>query len=201
MFYYFSFSGSPSFTEGWCPGSKAPIFNELNSHATAPIIYLHNRSFSISCWIKQTKWSSDEVAAIYGDWTYPWQFLLSTNKINWSFHFSRPGFIKNQVVWFSSASSNASVALNTWLHVVVIWNQLKEIVLIYVDGKMLGSGKFPPGIKFLKSTGNLYKIGNDGHGKFDHQFYGSIMDLYVFGTALSLDQIKKLRGLCKLAFI
>ena len=193
MFYYFSFSGSPSFTEGWCPGSKAPIFNKLNSYATAPIIYLNSRSFSITCWIKQTDWSSDKEATVYGDWSYPWQFLLRTRKGKWNFDFSRHAFIQNKAVYVHSDSNTASITLNTWLHVAVIWNDLKKILLIYVDGKMLASKEFSPGIKFFEPTGNLYKIGNDDHWN-DHQFYGSVMDLYVFGTALSLDQIKKLRG-------
>ena len=34
-------------------------------------------------------------------------------------------------------------------------------------------------------------VGNDQQ---DHQFQGSVMDLLVFGTALSLDEINKLRG-------
>ena len=66
-------------------------------------------------------------------------------------------------------------------------------VYLYTNGTIVGSGSFTPGTKFYTLTGNPYKIANDGH-RNDQQFYGSVMDLYVFGTALSRDEIAKVRG-------
>ena len=66
-------------------------------------------------------------------------------------------------------------------------------VNLYANGIIVGSRSFTPGTKFYKRTSNRYKIANDGH-RDDHQFYGSVMDLYVFGTALSRDEIAKVRG-------
>ena len=66
-------------------------------------------------------------------------------------------------------------------------------VYLYANGIIAGSGSFTPGTKFYPLTGNPYKIANDGHWH-DRQFYGSVMDLYVFGTALSRDEIAKVRG-------
>ena len=67
-------------------------------------------------------------------------------------------------------------------------------VYLYTNGTIVGSSSFTPGSKFYTFTaGKLYKIANDGHWD-DHQFYGSVMDLYVFGTALSRDEIDKVRG-------
>ena len=59
-------------------------------------------------------------------------------------------------------------------------------VYLYANGIIVGT-------KFYTLTANRYKIANDGHWR-DHQFYGSVMDLYVFGTALSGDEIAKVRG-------
>ena len=94
--------------------------------------------------------------------------------------------------WFSVFSSE-KVSLNTWTHVVITWDQDKGSVLIFIDGKTLGKQTISPReTSFYLPTGKPYQIGNDGHP--DHQFYGSVMDLYVFGTALSQDEISRLRG-------
>ena len=64
---------------------------------------------------------------------------------------------------------------------------------IYADGKLNKERFYPGSSPFAQPTGWRYQIGKDGHWN-GHQFHGSVMDLYVFGTALSLDQINKLRG-------
>ena len=186
---YFSFSGSPSFIEGQprCPGSKAPVFNQSNSFATAPIIYLNGRSFTISCWIKQTKWSLDELGLIYGDWHDPQQFLLGTRNEKIVFSRRNNG---SEEVW-SLQSTN--VSLSSWTHVVVTWHHDRRTVLMYADGKEIGNGIYSPGETFRGPTGKPYMIGNDGSND-SHQFYGSVMDLHVLGWALSRDEIN-MRGL------
>ena len=78
----------------------------------------------------------------------------------------------------------------------VTWDHTTGNSTIYVNGENVGFRTDPPReVFFYQPTGKPYKIGNDGHWD-DHQFHGSVMDLYVFGTALSLDQINKLRGWC-----
>ena len=78
----------------------------------------------------------------------------------------------------------------------VTWDHATGNSTIYVNGKNVGYRTYPPReVSFYPPTEKPYKIGNDGH-RDDHQFHGSVMDLYVFGTALSLDQINKLRGSC-----
>jgi len=70
--------------------------------------------------------------------------------------------------------------------VAVTWDHVKRAVYIYADGREIGYRTYGADVVFYGPTGKLYQIGKD--------FYGSIMDLYVFGTALTLDQISKLRG-------
>ena len=77
---------------------------------------------------------------------------------------------------------------------VITWDHDKGSVLIYIDGENVGDQTISPKeTSFYLPTGKPYQIGNDGHPS-DHQFYGSVMDLYVFGTALSQDEISRLRG-------
>ena len=171
--------------DGMCPGSKALSFNLSNSFATAPKINLHNSSFTISCWIKQTKWRG--MGSIYGDWHYPrGQFLLST--ANQTIVFYRNSTSNKE--WWSLQS--AKVSLSDWTHVVVTWYNTTRIVSIYANGKEIGR-RIGPREPFYGPTGKPYMIGNDGL-KGNHQFHGSVMDLYVFDKALSLDEISMLRG-------
>ena len=191
MFFCFRFNGVPPFTEGRCPGSKVVIFNQSNSFARTPIINLNGRSFTIAFWIKQTRWVQDEVAAIYSDWYDPWQFLISTNNQKITFNRRQYGS-GGQSVWWSLESTK--VTLDTWTHVVVTCKHMTGAAYIYADGKEIGYNSYTPEFTFYEPTGNLYQIGKDGYQRENHQFHGLVMDLYVFGTALSLDQIKKLRG-------
>ena len=130
--------------------------------------------------------------AIYNDWHSPWQFLFYIE--NHLLKFARHSFNDNYR-WYIVQSS-AVVTLDTWTHVAVTWNHVKGSSLLYIDGKREGYRTYQPrGTFFYKPSGRLYKIGNDDHWN-DHQFYGSVMDLYVFGTALSVNGINKLRGWC-----
>lgn len=151
------------------------------------MINLGGRSFTIACWIKQTKSVLDKTAAIYGDWRYPWNFLLSLK--NRQIIFSRHKEEENE--WWSAGS--ADVSFDAWTHVVVIWNHENTAVSILANGLEVGANSFTSGDRFYKPTGYRYQIGDDGHWD-NHQFYGSVMDLYVFGSALSLEQVSKLRG-------
>ena len=186
-FFNFRLRGSSTFSEGRCPGSKAVTFSKTNSFVSTPIINFNSRSFTIACWIKQTRSVFNELAAIYGDWYYPWQFLLSVKNQEMIFHRHKHGVDE----WWSLGSTK--VALDTWTHVVVIWDHENRAVSILADGKTVGYRSFTSGGTFYQPTGRRYQIGDDGH-RNDHQFYGSVMDLYVFGSALSLEQINKLRG-------
>ena len=77
---------------------------------------------------------------------------------------------------------------------VIKWEHDTKILEIYADGKKQGNTTYSLGERFYGPTGMPYMIGQDGHRE-NHQFHGSVMDIYVFGTTLSLDEINKLRGL------
>ena len=148
---------------------------------------LNGRSFTITCWIKQTTWVPDALAAIYSDWYYPWQFFLSIENDKIIFQRHQNGGEE----WWTVES--VKVYLDTWTHVAVVWDHDRGAVFIYANGQEVGYRSYTPGASFFQPTGKLYQIGNDGHWD-DHQFHGSVMDLYVFGAALTLHQINKLRG-------
>ena len=124
---------------------------------------------------------------IYNDWQHPWQFQLVIAGDH--LHFARHSH-SNTGWWYFRSTK---LSFNTWTHLAVTWNHVTGNVYLYANGTIVGSRSFTPGTKFYTLTGNHYKIANDGHWS-DQQFYGSVMDLYVFGTALSRDEITKVRG-------
>ena len=184
VFLLVSFHGSWSLTEGRCPGSKALSLSKTSQfYATTPIISLTERSFTISCWINQTE-KNAKLGSIYGDWQDPWQFLLSTKEQKIIFH--RHSHDKNEEWW---SLTSKEIPLNKWIHLVVTWMNEAGKVFIYADGVEIAYRTFSSSAKFYKSSGHLYVVGNAE----DH-FQGSVMDLFVFGTALSLDEVNRLRG-------
>ena len=136
------------------------------------------------------KSTPDELGVIYGDWHGHnlWQFILSTKNQSIVFHRHSTG----NEEWWSLQSTN--VSLSAWTHVVVTWYHVTRTVLIYSNGKKIGAGKYSRNQTFHGPTGKPCKIGNDGY-KNSHQFYGSVMDLYVFDWILSPQEIQLLRGM------
>lgn len=178
LFLHFSFTGSPSFIEGRCPGSKATFFSQPYTYATAPIIYLKGRSFTITCWVKRTNYLDVYSGDIYSDIRGQWYFWLGLR-------FSRIQFGTKKQFYFFSVDH---VSLRTWTHLVVTWHHVTGALSMYADGKTIAHKTYPPnGEVILEPSGEPYKIG-------DRFSSGSVMDLYVFGTALSPNEINRLRG-------
>ena len=132
--------------------------------------------------------TGDEV--IYNDWTDPWQFYLSLHNGKVAFGRHSPD---DSYEWYGLITG-VKVSSYIWTHVAVTWDHATGNWTINVNGENVRYCTYPPRqVFFYPPTGKPYKIGNDGH-RDDHQFNGSVVDIYVFGTALSLDQINKIRG-------
>ena len=79
------------------------------------------------------------------------------------------------------------VSLSSWTHLVVTWHHVTGALSIYVDGKTIGHTTHPTNDEvLLEPSGEPYQIGDSSSG--------SVMDVYVFGTALSPKEINRLRG-------
>ena len=165
-------------------------FNESKSYATAPIIRINNKNFTIACWIKVTL-SRNEIQFLYGDWFSPWHFyfgIFENGQAIFQFHCYNAA---SKIEWWSIFGR--VIPLNQWIHVAVTWKQNEGLAQLYMDAVEVGNKSFSPNDKFYEPTGRQYQIGNDGHSD-DHQFYGAIMDLYVLDVALSRDELNHLRG-------
>ena len=163
-------------------------FNDSKSYATAPIIRINEKNFTIACWIKVVLIREFE-QALYGDWFSPWQFFFGISDAG-NLRFDRHR--KIPYGWWILLSGTI-IPLNQWIHVAVTWKQNEGLAQLYMDAVEVGNKSFSPSDKFYEPTGHQYQIGNDGHWD-DHQFYGAIMDLYVLDVALSRDELNHLRG-------
>lgn len=85
-------------------------------------------------------------------------------------------------------SSAASVALNTWQHVAVVYTL--KTVTIYIDGTLDNSGSIS--LDPATNTGALI-IGNDADGASEF-FNGAIDDIAIYSRALSAAEIAELAG-------
>ena len=169
--------------------SQAPFFNQSNFFATTPIIYLKGRSFTISCWLKQTK-NLDRDEVIYGDrYAGRSHFLLYRRGQKIVFRRDIPDGAEP-----FKLTGLSKVSLNSWTHLVVTWHHVKGTSSMYMDGNIIGHTTFSPKemLSVYDPSGWRYAIGHDR--RYGHQFNALVMDLYVFGTALSAKEINKLRG-------
>ena len=176
------------FVKGRYPGSKAIAFDQSESFASAPIISINNKNFTIACWIK-VAFIRKFPQAIYGDWFSPWQFFFYISDAG-NLAFER--HLKIPYGWWNLVSGTI-IPLNQWIHVAVTWKQNQGLGQLYMDAVEVGNKSFNLSDKFYEPTSQQYQIGNNGHWQ-DHQFYGAIMDLYVLDVAMSPDELNHLRG-------
>ena len=174
-----------SIIDGRGPLTKAIHFNRTNSYATTPRISLHEKDFTIACWINLSFLNSNTF--IYGEWLLnQWRFYLGIMANGTKFHFSRHGYEK--AAWWTV--KGGAIPFNTWTHVAVTWNLGKGIAKLYVDALQTQNRSFDPKMKFGRAVGDRYRIGNNVRW----QFFGAIMDLYVLDVSLSRDDLEHLKG-------
>ena len=165
-----------NFTEGWCPGSKAVYFSQNNSYATVPNININNCDFTIAFWRKSTGVDGPIIA-----------IRRNSGKI---FYIA----MKESIFFLSIFNTQAKVNFNAgdWNHVAITCEQFK--IKVFVNGTE----------RVLQERWNKYLFPSSDHGKpsciignkppffktgLTQSFVGSVMDLYVDGRALSVDEI------------
>ena len=174
------FPGPVNLTEGWCPGSKAAYFSQLDSYATVPNINITNCDFTIAFWIKSTGFEGPLIA-----------FWSLNGKL---FYVA----IKKSVVFLSvyNTLEKSFVHLKNWNHIAVTCEQFK--IKVFVNGTK----------QFLQEQWNEYFFSSSEHYEPDFvignnpvlftmplnkgPFVGSIMDLHVVGVSLTENDISNL---------
>lgn len=177
-------------TAGRCPDSYAVTFdpkeNVKSSFAEVwPSTDISKRkSYSIACWIKLKSYLSknDYTQVIFSDSARE-KFMLG---IQSGKMFLLSSKAPDGKLWMKTAHER--IPLNKWTHVTATWDG--HIITLYVDGeerdgRSLDSPKTPDS----SSDKTAFIAGNPNRDFNNNQFLGSVMDLYVFGNALSRDNV------------
>lgn len=158
-------------------------FNGKNQYASnANATVLQTESITISAWVKPSYRSSfpdtGEWVASQGD---NFGLYLTKNK--------RVAFyVKNKGKgWSDVFSPENQYPFNQWMHIAGTYNSRSKVLKIYVNGKKVGSSPWGSGIGYSK--GNDFSIGSM---QGQQHFQGNIDEVYVFNSAYSVNQIKKL---------
>lgn len=92
--------------------------------------------------------------------------------------------------------SDEEIKFNTWTHFAITFDKETEGLSLYIDGKKQEHASLWQGIDYFKHLGTpTCTIGNMPNflANRTHQFYGSVMDLYILNTA-SDETVDLLRG-------
>lgn len=191
--------GSVNFSEGRFPGSKAAYFSKPGSYAILPNINVTDFNFTIACWIKR----STRIVESYHEYIVwstsgkPFNLVLTYYPVlrKYSVMLLRKLSINNPIIHFKAANTRPFGNLNEWNHLAVTCEQ--EKIRMFVNGKGKKTYAF-----FLQSSGydsytyisrqksSYYHIGNYplNNDTSSRPFYGSIMDLSVYGIALTEEE-------------
>ena len=173
--------GSVNFTEGWCPGSKAAHFSQLGSFATVSNINITSCDFTIAFWVKST--GSDGP-------------IIAVRSISGKLFYVA---IKSSIVFLSiyNTLEEAHFKKNDWNHIAVTCRHFR--MKVFVNGTervlkerwneyfFLRSHRYEPYYTSVGNNPDLVKV-----PFIEQPFVGSVMDLYVVGMALSVEQISDL---------
>ena len=164
-------------TEGWCSGSKAAYFSQLGSYATVPNINITDCDFTIAFWIKSNGFEGPIITL----WSISGKLFYVA--------------IKKSTVFLSvyNTLEKAHFKNNDWNHIAVTCEQFK--IRVFVNGSE----------RFLQEQWNEYFFLKPARGETDYAIgnnpallkmplingplVGSVMDLYVIGMALSVNNI------------
>lgn len=186
IYHYVSYSYSAVNLEkdSRCNGSKALIFGQEGESSASyaeirPKTDISEReSYTIMCWIKLKRYNTktDSYQVILAD--------LTTQKYMFAIIHGGKLSLNSRVFGKSTLrlkEAHERVRLHKWIHTAATWDGCE--IKLYVDGKEMDGNTLDSSLKNEGSfeSETAYIGGYPGL----HQFNGSIMDLFVIGTALS----------------
>lgn len=186
IYHYVSYSYSAVNLEkdSRCNGSKALIFGQEGESSASyaeirPKTDISEReSYTIMCWIKLKRYNTK---------TGSYQVILAdltTQKYMFAIIHGGKLSLNSRVFGKSTLrlkEAHERVRLHKWVHTAATWDGYE--IKLFVDGKEMDGNTLDSSLKNEGSfeSETAYIGGYPGL----HQFNGSIMDLFVIGTALS----------------
>ncbi len=142
-----------------------------------------NATFSIEAWVNGTMASYDAGIVSKG---VTEQFCLDTGGSGHAFRF----FVRD-AAGSAHVASGTNVLDGTWHHLVGVCDEVNGAVLLYVDGQLSGSNSMPSqaGVKSSSAPVAIGARRSSSNNSYDWQFFGSIDEVAVYTSALSLNQV------------
>jgi len=190
------------YTQGRCPGSKAPYFNNTDSYATAPNINISDCDFTIACWIRVQP-SGRGVTFINSIIFWSVSATGNTLSLSLSKYVQHGGisFVLTQMFrslnYTNVVRATRKITFDTWTHIAATCQGNR--IRLYMNGDLQRSHRqnisYPITHDFSTDMSSdkfkTYYIGKDPRREFlrSRKFYGSVMDLHVIGVPLSSAEI------------
>lgn len=193
------------YTQGRCPDSKAPYFNNTDSYATAPNINISDCDFTIACWIRVPP-SGRGVTLINSIIFWSVSATGNTLSLSLSKYVQHGGisFVLTQMFrplnYTNVVVTTREITFDEWTHIAATCQGNR--IRLYVNGDLQESHRknisYPITDDFSTDLSSdkfkSYYIGKDPRKEFlsSRKFYGSVMDLHVIGVPLSSAEISDL---------
>ena len=138
-------------------------------------------TITVEAWVRPS--TNTGLGVIVGNYANPnqssMQFLLRRDTNTYTFWIQGTGAFQNVI-------ATNSVILNTWQHVVGVWNG--SDLKIYVDGVLAGTTIGVNDSSFATTT-NVMMIGNNQAGTGTERFTGSIDEVRIWNMARTIEQL------------
>ena len=181
-------------TDGWFAGT-AFLLNGSNSqvYTDGPVLSTGSGdSFTVSAWVYLAAYPvapSYDSTAVSEDTSTDSSFYLQFSYPSGRWAFSRAAENSTGSSAAYRATSTAVPALNTWTHLVGVFDGSNGAMSIYVNGQAQGTATDPSP---FAGTGDLVIGRGQYHGSSADWWDGAIKEVEVFGSALTPSQVDAL---------
>ncbi|MFI1657746.1 LamG-like jellyroll fold domain-containing protein [Streptomyces sp. NPDC020472] len=171
-------------------GGSAVFDGDANSYAqtTGPVVNTAG-SFTVSAWVKLTSTAANRTfVAQDGKEASGFQLYYSTSA-GWTFN--RHATDTYDPVIVRASSGTAAVTVNTWTHLVGVYDQATSQIRLYVNGTLAQETAFTTP---WESTGPL-QLGRRWYkGTYAENHLGGLDDVQVYQEALTAAQVTAVKG-------
>lgn len=182
-------------TDGWWDAGDGFLANGSNSqiYTAGPVVSTGSgRSFSVSAWVFLSAYPvapAENSTAVSEDTSTDSSFYLQFSYPAGRWAFSRTAANSSSSTAAYRATSTSVPALNTWTHLVGVFDGSTDVMSLYVNGQLQGSTTDPTP---FGGTGDFVIGRGQYHGSPSDWWDGDIKKVQAFDSALSPSQVDAL---------